>query len=73
MDTCSGRVLNLTDIETGLEERYELKGHDIHYIAAGRDWSRLGCSKCHRSVKVAVNQYGGWTPSNEDLDKECGA
>ena len=64
-------TLNLTDIETALEERWELKGHDIHYIATGGDWSRLGCSTCHRSVKVTVNRLGGWMLSSRDLDKEC--
>lgn len=65
-------TLNLTTIETALEERWEFKGHDIHYIAAGRNWSRLGCATCNKSVTVTVNHLGGWILSGRDLDKECG-
>lgn len=64
-------TLNLTDIETALEERWEARAHNIRYIAAGGDWSRLGCRNCGKSVKVTVNQYGGWRLSSRDLDNEC--
>ncbi len=67
-----GRALSILDIETGLEERYELKGHCIHYaVIPNRSSPGLGCCKCQIGTKVSVNEHGGWKTSNDDLDKEC--
>lgn len=66
-----GKALSILDVERGLQERYELKGHDIRFVEWTATWSKLGCSRCLKSVVVTVNRFGGWKPSNTDLDKEC--
>ncbi len=66
-----GRALSILDIEIGLEERFRQKGHDVRFVEWTATWSKLGCKNCLKSVTVTVNKYGGWTPSNDDLDKEC--
>ncbi len=64
-------ALTILDIETGLEERYNLQGHDVRFVEWTDTWSKLGCKTCLKSVVVSVNEFGGWMLSNEDLDKKC--
>ena len=60
-----------TDIDVGLEERYELQRHDIVYVTIWDHGSVLGCTRCHTQVTVTVNDMGGWRLSNDELDKLC--
>ena len=63
-------ALSILDIETGLEDRYEAKGHDVRYVEWTDKWSKLGCRNCLKSVTVTFG-HGGWILSSRDLDKEC--
>ncbi len=63
-------ALTILDIETGLEERFGLQGHNVRYVEWTDAWSKLGCKTCLKSVVVTV-EGSGWSLSNRDLDKEC--
>ena len=66
-----GGQLTPTEIDCGLQERYQQHGHNIVYVTIFDTGSVLGCTRCHTQVIVTVGRYGGWQLTNNRMDMPC--
>ena len=63
--------LSITDIEVGLEKRWETQGHNVVYVVPVASGGVLGCTRCHKRATLLFPTHGGWTLTNNDMDEPC--